>query len=337
MAQTATTGTVAGFFDSETQASKAMDDLMEAGFTQNQIGMALSSGTGAGAAQPLESGDRGSSVGGAVGSAVNRTEQAGEGMWDKMKNFFSGNEAEPYAGETSRGASGTREITDDNYGTGYDNDGYTDAVHHSLSGLSVPTERASYFNNRFGQGHEGAVVTVSAGNREAEAEAILRRNGADLGDEPQNFANTTPVANETAAQQNIRLYGEVLRVHKDRISRGEVRLRKETITDTQTIQVPVTREELVIERVPVSGEVAAAGTDAFADQEIRIPLSEERASVDKQAVVQEEIHVGKREVGSTQSFDETVRHEQLKVEDQTKTVAGDVTRSGDVSRTGDKY
>ena len=319
MAQTATTGTVAGFFDSETQATRAMSDLVNAGFTQNQIGMALSSGTGSGAARPMESGDRSSTTGTTGGSAVQHAAQAGEGVWDKMKSFFTGNEAEPYAGETSKGASSTREITDDAYGEGYDNDGYTDAVHHSLSGLSVPTERASYFNSRFSQGHQGAVVTVTAGDRATEAEAILKRNGADLGDAPQSFAaSAAPVDTETAAQQNIRLYGEVLRVHKDRISRGEVRLRKETITDTQTIQVPVTREELVIERVPVSGEVAAAGTDAFADQEIRIPLSEERASVDKQAVVQEEIHVGKREVGSTQSFDETVRHEQLKVDDETK-------------------
>jgi uncharacterized protein (TIGR02271 family) len=40
------------------------------------------------------------------------------------------------------------------------------------------------------------------------------------------------------------------------VNRGEVRIRKEVLTTTQTIEVPVTREELVVERVPVSGEVA---------------------------------------------------------------------------------
>ena len=89
----------------------------------------------------------------------------------------------------------------------------------------------------------------------------------------------------------------------------------------QTIQVPVTREELVIERVPVSGETAVDG-DAFGGREIRIPLSEEMASVDKQAVVREEIRVGKRDVTENKSFDEQVRSEELKVEDDTKTTTG---------------
>ncbi len=318
MAQTQT-GTVAGFFDSESKAEKAVRELIDAGFSKNQIGLAASSGTGSATGSAYTTGDQ---VTGSV-------HHEGESFWNRMKDFFTGNEAEPYAGEQDPGSSDTREITDD----GYDSTGYTDEVHHSLSGLAVPTDRAGYFGNRLGSGR-GAVVTVSANDRVAEAESILERNGADLGNDtsnvPQNFAaNTTSGNVDMSDQQNIKLYGEVLRVHKDRISRGEVRLRKETITDTQTIQVPVTREELVIERVPVSGEVTEAGADAFSGQEVRIPLTEERASVDKQAVLQEQVRVGKREVGSTESFDETVRREQLKVDDETKSV--------DPTRKNDKY
>jgi stress response protein YsnF len=62
---------------------------------------------------------------------------------------------------------------------------------------------------------------------------------------------------EATDAQNIQLYGEVLRVQKDRVSRGEVRLRKEVTTTTQTVEVPVIREELVLERAPVSGQVPA--------------------------------------------------------------------------------
>jgi uncharacterized protein (TIGR02271 family) len=46
------------------------------------------------------------------------------------------------------------------------------------------------------------------------------------------------------------LYGEVLRVHKDSVNRGATRLRKEVHTTTQLVEVHVTREELVVERVP---------------------------------------------------------------------------------------
>ena len=68
-------------------------------------------------------------------------------------------------------------------------------------------------------------------------------------------------------------------------------------TTTQTVEVPVTREELVVERVPVSGQVPATGA-TFGSEEIRIPLSEERATVSKQAVVREEVRVGKKQVAT---------------------------------------
>src|SRR5579884_3878711 len=84
------------------------------------------------------------------------------------------------------------------------------------------------------------------------------------------------------------------------------------ITENKTIQVPVTREELVIERVPstnaqVSGEIGG-------DQEIRVPLTEERARVEKQPVVHEEVRVGKRAVQGTEQVSDDVRHEELRVD-----------------------
>src|SRR5947208_15842521 len=81
----------------------------------------------------------------------------------------------------------------------------------------------------------------------------------------------------------------MLRTYKERVQRGEVRLRKEVVTESQSIQVPVTREELVIERTPGSGQVTG---EIGRDEEIRVPLSEERVRVEKQPVVNEEVRVG---------------------------------------------
>ena len=55
----------------------------------------------------------------------------------------------------------------------------------------------------------------------------------------------------------------------------------------------------------------------FGGQTIRVPLSEEVASVDKQAFVREQVNVGKRDVTGTEKFDESVRHEELAIDDQT--------------------
>jgi uncharacterized protein (TIGR02271 family) len=289
-------GTAVGYFSSQNDAEIAINDLIQAGFKHNEIGLA--------ARHPQEGVVLPSTTGQTRASTAYEAGQSAGGAWQAVKSFFGGNTAEPYAGETSKETFNDRVVTPDGYGS--------EDVHHSLAGLSVPADRAKYFGHRLGTADEGVVVTVNAPGREEEAIAILERDGADIGDEADSY-DYEATGTKPADAQNIQLYGEVLRVQKDRVNRGEVRIRKEVLTTTQTIEVPVTREELVVERVPVSGQVAASNA-TFEAEEIRIPLSEERAYVKKQAVVREEVSIGKREVTNVESFDEQVRREELKVD-----------------------
>ena len=296
-------GTVVGYFSSQAQTEAAINALKQAGFQQNQIGVAAQSAQG----------DSASSKGQL--KKTNPAYKAGHaagGAWESVKNFFGGNTAEPYAGESSKETFNDRVVTSEDYGS--------DDVHQSLARLSVPAEHARYFGHQLGKSDEGAVVTVTAQGREAEATGILKENGADIGDDAAEFDYGTTTA-EPISVQNLQLFGEVLRVHKDRVSRGEVRIRKEVSTTTQSIEVPVTREELVLERVPVAGQQVASNA-TFASEEIRIPLSEERASVEKQAVVREEVLIGKKEVSDVKSFDEQVRSEELAVDQDPQNAAG---------------
>jgi uncharacterized protein (TIGR02271 family) len=70
----------------------------------------------------------------------------------------------------------------------------------------------------------------------------------------------------------------------------------------------------VVERVPVTGQ-QAADQATFTGEEIRIPLSQERAVVEKQPVVREEVRIGKKEVTNVESHEEQVRKEELKIDD----------------------
>lgn len=276
--------TVVGYFPTRSKAESAIDELKDAGFDKSEIGLAVRSG--------LES-TRGPSG-----------EHHGTGTWEKIRAFFSGDS------EPSRSELEDQNATRSSYS--YDD------VHQSLSGLSVTDEQSGYFRSRFGTGGEGAIVTVSAPGRESDAWRILEKNGGDVGNSAEGYEySEAETSGETPMEgQNIRLYGEVLRVHTDRVNRGEARLRKEVHTSTQTVEVPVKREELVVERVPVQGEQAAGASEAtFQNQEVRIPLSEERARVEKQPVVREEVRVGKKEVTDTEKFDEQVRSEDLNVEE----------------------
>lgn len=315
MAQTETTGTLAGYFDDYKDAQRAVEELRDAGFNSAQIGVAhrgpYSSNTGSTAGQKTE------------------------GAWDKFKNFFGLDSAEPYADERTKGDLANREVTPDpSYsGSSYSDTGYSgEDFHENLTGLSIPEDRSRYFSSRLNSSSNGAVVTVNAGSRTSEAESILTRCGADLGQNAASYqqnaasyqTSQTDTRTETAAQagelqgtQNIQLLGEVLRVHKDRINRGDVRIRKEVITDTQSVQVPVTREELVVERHAVQGDTPAQG-NIGESKEIRIPLTEETASLDKSTVVREEVSVGKKPVGQVRDLTGDVRREELVVEDETK-------------------
>ncbi|HET6218362.1 MAG TPA: YsnF/AvaK domain-containing protein [Acidobacteriaceae bacterium] len=125
------------------------------------------------------------------------------------------------------------------------------------------------------------------------------------------------VANSSV--DRVQLFGEVLRVHKERISRGEVRVRKDVISENQSIEVPITREELVLERVAVPANTPATSASIGSGQEIRVPLSEDSVRLEKQPVVREEVLVGKREVEDVARVGDDVRHEELRVDSDAET------------------
>jgi len=110
--------------------------------------------------------------------------------------------------------------------------------------------------------------------------------------------------------RTMQLKEEELHVSKRNVQKGEVEVRKEVVTEQRQITVPVQREEVVIERRPASG--TAAGP--IRAEEVRIPVSEEQVDVTKQAVVKEEVSVGKRKVTDNKTVGGTVRKEEVKVE-----------------------
>jgi len=142
---------------------------------------------------------------------------------------------------------------------------------------------------------------------------ILQNAGGDLRESGfETPASTSGTSADVESDRRIQLRGEILRTYKDRVQRGEVRLRKDVITEKKNVEVPVTREELVIERVPTSGQSATG--EIGQDQEIRVPLSEERVRTEKHPVVTDEVRVGKRAVQRTENVSDDVRHEELRVD-----------------------
>lgn len=118
---------------------------------------------------------------------------------------------------------------------------------------------------------------------------------------------------DSSDEQRIELREEELRAEKERVEAGEVRLRKEVVEETKSIQVPVTREEVVVEKHSVSGRRLADGSIGD-DEEISIPVMEEQVHVEKTPVVREEVNLRKQQVRETRQVSDTVKREEAWVD-----------------------
>jgi uncharacterized protein (TIGR02271 family) len=286
--------TIVGLFSDRSQAEAAINDLKRAGFAEDEIGVAMRDRTAQG--ELVE--DTGTQAAeGATKGGIGAIAIPGLGPI-----FAAG-----WLGSTLAGA-----------GIGAAAGGILGA----LVGAGVPEEEARHFESGFKSG--GILVTVKASRRAGEAVDVLRRHGADLG--PTINAATTGTRSAYAdagsrdvneeREGRIQLREEELDVEKERVQAGEVRLRKEVITEQRQIDVPVTREEVVIERRPVSGGEAQAGEIAGEGEEIRVPLTEEQVRVEKRPVVKEEVSVGKQKIQDTRHVSESVRREEARIENE---------------------
>ncbi|HET9182568.1 MAG TPA: YsnF/AvaK domain-containing protein [Candidatus Angelobacter sp.] len=190
----------------------------------------------------------------------------------------------------------------------------------SLRQCGLTAEKARYFNESLADGDVLLSIRTGSAEKDKAAREILKTAGADLGmgtagaRAPATSRSETRIPVQKAqGERRIELVGEMLRIHKDRVQTGEVNMHKEVITENQHIEVPVKREELVVERTPVENADTTAQVGS-GDKEIRVPLTEERVRVEKKPVVTEEVKVGKREVEEVKDVSDTVRHEELRTE-----------------------
>jgi uncharacterized protein (TIGR02271 family) len=110
----------------------------------------------------------------------------------------------------------------------------------------------------------------------------------------------------------IHLHEEELDITKKRVQTSEVKIHKEVVTEQKTIIVPVTREELVIEKTVLS---AADSTQPDGQIEvIRIPLSEERIEITKHPITLEDVNYYTNSYEEIQHIEETVKREYLHVD-----------------------
>jgi hypothetical protein len=232
---TRTSGTVVGLFHNQADAERAIQRLKQEGFSENQIGVAIKD---RGRQEELIEGTGTQAAEGAATGAI------GGGVLGGVIGLLAGVGALAIPGIGPIIAGGTLASTLAGAGIGAAAGGLLGA----LVGMGVPEEDAQHFDKGFRAG--GTLVTVSAGSRAEEARVCLYESGADLGSLGRGMAASAGVTSRDYQtdedSRRIELREEELRAEKQRVQAGEVRVRKEVVSEERTIEVPVTREEVVI-------------------------------------------------------------------------------------------
>ena len=205
----------------------------------------------------------------------------------------------------------------------------------------VPLESATMEGDGVRVAHTKAVVKdapkVDADQHldPAEEQRLYQHYGMDYGSYDdtsydttrgtETYAGTDTYAGTTTGHDTTRshdtddamtLSAEELHVGTERREAGRARLRKYVVTDTETVTVPVTREEVRLEREPITeanrGD-AYSGPD-LSEAEHEVVLTEERPVVQKETVPVERVRLETDTVTENRTITEDVRHEEIEAE-----------------------
>jgi uncharacterized protein (TIGR02271 family) len=118
---------------------------------------------------------------------------------------------------------------------------------------------------------------------------------------------------ERAGQQALTRSEEELEVDTRQVPRGQASVRKQVVTEQQRRTVPVEREELRVQREPITAGEGDRDAELSADERT-IELREEQPVVNKRVVPKERVRIGKEVVRDQEHVSEPVRKEQVEVD-----------------------
>jgi uncharacterized protein (TIGR02271 family) len=172
-------------------------------------------------------------------------------------------------------------------------------------------QRAESWRQEGWTGYQAGATSTDAGATAGAVSGASELRRSDLGAEGSSAATTTNAAGEEV----IQAAEEQLRVGKREVGRGGVRVRSYVTERPVEEQVELRQEHVTVERRPVDRELTA-GEGAFEERTIEAVERGEEAVVSKTARVTEEIGLRKDVERETETVRDTVRKQEVEVEDE---------------------
>jgi uncharacterized protein (TIGR02271 family) len=137
---------------------------------------------------------------------------------------------------------------------------------------------------------------------------------SSIDDNTNNNEEENIAKQEESESTRVPLVGEKLNVSKREVTYKEATLIKEPETETKTVEVPGTHEELIVERRPPTEATTSQHElkpPVTTREEIKIPLKKEEFEVKKEPYVKEEAVIKKKRVEERKTITEDVKSEKL--------------------------
>jgi uncharacterized protein (TIGR02271 family) len=184
----------------------------------------------------------------------------------------------------------------------YDKDKVKGAPNVAADGHLSPEEERELYAY-YGVGYTDTDYdTTTTGTGYADTD----RSGYDTRTEGHDTSGPTTDDAMTVSEERVN-------VGTERREAGRARLRKYVVTENVTQTVPVTREEVVVEREPITDanrDAATSGPD-ISEEEHEVVLHEETPVVDKTVEPVERVRLGTQQTTEQQTVTEQVRKERV--------------------------
>jgi uncharacterized protein (TIGR02271 family) len=233
---------------------------------------------------------------------------SGEPTWASVKTgLFGLSESFVPLADAAEGTDGLR--------VGYEKEFVKDAPRVDPDqGLSAEEENRLYSYYGVNDISETTVDDVNTGAGYATADSVADTTA----DTTEGYDTSGPTTDDAMTRSE-----EQLHVGTERVESGRARLRKFVVTENQTVTVPVSHDEVRLVREPITDANAGAAHagPGISEEEHEVVLTEDRVVVQKQTVPVERVALGTETVTEQQQVDETVRKEQIELEDGVDTTA----------------
>lgn len=185
----------------------------------------------------------------------------------------------------------------------------------------VMTQKGTFSKEKFFlpkyliEGYDGDVLRFRISKEEARSKFV---RDAPPTDQDYSSYRTSDLPKDI--ETRIPVIGEKLGVSKTTSTR-EATITKEPVTETESVEIPVTHEEMTVERRPAGETISSTSGQRPVESttEVKVPLKSEEVQVTKQPYVKEEVAVKKKPVTETRSITDEVKSERVKVNEDSST------------------